>query len=45
MKKSIIITGNQGCGKSTKIKNLVSQVSLNQLVRIRPTELDSKLKK
>jgi type IV secretory pathway VirB4 component len=45
MKKSIIIIGSQGSGKSTKIKELVSQFSANQVVRINPERIKSEIKK
>ena len=45
MKKSIIVTGSQGSGKSTKIKELVSQFSANQVIRVNPKRLKAEIKK
>lgn len=36
MKKGIIVTGSQGSGKTVKIKGLVNQIPLNQIVWIHP---------
>ena len=40
MQKAIIVTGNQGSGKTTKIKELVSQIPANQVVWINPEKLE-----
>jgi signal recognition particle receptor subunit beta len=36
MKRGIIVTGSQGSGKTVKIKELVNQIPLNQIVWIHP---------
>jgi ABC-type dipeptide/oligopeptide/nickel transport system ATPase component len=45
VKKGIIVIGSQGSGKTIKIRELVKQVPVNQLVWINPTKSDTELKR